>query len=185
MATSSCCTSGRSNAGIAIARSRGWSRPPRAMRHRASKSSACTARSSSARWCDSVVAKAAEFGRTYPIMLDNDPSYWRALGQRVLAAWYLIDRTGVVRRSSSAKRTRAMRAGAGARNRRTAGEAAGRGALMPARGHGDSGRRRESILRAGRAGPDPPPFLARLARASPAGSGRLLRFLCACPSPYS
>ena len=44
-----------------------------------------------------VVAKAAEYGVSNPVMLDNDYSYWNALGNQYWPAWYLIDRQGRLR----------------------------------------------------------------------------------------
>lgn len=44
-----------------------------------------------------VAAKAQQFGLSHPIMIDNDFSYWRALGNRYWPAYYLIDKRGRVR----------------------------------------------------------------------------------------
>jgi thiol-disulfide isomerase/thioredoxin len=44
-----------------------------------------------------VIAKAAEHGVRYPIMLDNDFAFWNALGNRYWPAFYLVDRQGRVR----------------------------------------------------------------------------------------
>ena len=44
-----------------------------------------------------VAAKASEFGLEHPIMIDNDFSYWRAMGNRYWPAFYLIDKQGRVR----------------------------------------------------------------------------------------
>ena len=44
-----------------------------------------------------VVAKVAELGVTWPVMLDTDMSYWQALGNRYWPAFYLLDRAGRVR----------------------------------------------------------------------------------------
>lgn len=44
-----------------------------------------------------VVRKAAEFKLHHPIMLDNDLSYWNALGNRYWPAFYLIDKQGRAR----------------------------------------------------------------------------------------
>lgn len=44
-----------------------------------------------------VRAKVAEFGLTHPVMLDNDFSYWRAMGNRYWPAFYLVDKRGLVR----------------------------------------------------------------------------------------
>ncbi len=46
---------------------------------------------------DKVVQKMAKFGLTHPVMLDNDFSYWRALGNRYWPAFYLIDKRGNLR----------------------------------------------------------------------------------------
>lgn len=46
---------------------------------------------------DSVVEKVREFGLTHPVMMDNDMSYWRALGNRYWPAFYLIDKHGKAR----------------------------------------------------------------------------------------
>jgi thiol-disulfide isomerase/thioredoxin len=46
---------------------------------------------------DNVAAKIREFGIEHPVMLDNDFSYWRAMGNRYWPAFYLIDRRGEVR----------------------------------------------------------------------------------------
>lgn len=46
---------------------------------------------------ENVRAKIAEFGLTHPVMLDNDFSYWRAMGNRYWPAFYLIDKHGRVR----------------------------------------------------------------------------------------
>lgn len=45
----------------------------------------------------SVVAKVAEFGLHHPVMIDNDFSYWNAMGNRYWPAFYLIDKQGHVR----------------------------------------------------------------------------------------
>lgn len=44
-----------------------------------------------------VAAKVAEFGLHHPVMIDNDFSYWKAMGNRYWPAFYLIDRKGVLR----------------------------------------------------------------------------------------
>jgi thiol-disulfide isomerase/thioredoxin len=44
-----------------------------------------------------VTRKMAEFGLKHPVMLDNDFSYWRALGNRYWPAWYLLDKQGRIR----------------------------------------------------------------------------------------
>lgn len=46
---------------------------------------------------DTVVAKVREFGIAHPVMLDNDHSYWRAMGNRFWPAFYLLDRGGNIR----------------------------------------------------------------------------------------
>lgn len=45
-----------------------------------------------------VRAKVAEFELTHPVMIDNDFSYWRAMGNRYWPAFYLIDKQGAVRK---------------------------------------------------------------------------------------
>lgn len=45
-----------------------------------------------------VRAKVTEFELTHPVMIDNDFSYWRAMGNRYWPAFYLIDKQGVVRK---------------------------------------------------------------------------------------
>ena len=44
-----------------------------------------------------VAAKVKEFGIEHPVMLDNDFSYWRALGNRYWPAFYVIDKQGRLR----------------------------------------------------------------------------------------
>ena len=44
-----------------------------------------------------VAAKIAEFGLQHPVMLDNDLSYWRALGNRYWPAIYQVDKRGRIR----------------------------------------------------------------------------------------
>ncbi|MEO0422764.1 MAG: redoxin domain-containing protein [Pseudomonadota bacterium] len=44
-----------------------------------------------------VAAKAREFELHHPLMIDNDFSYWRALGNRYWPTYYLIDKRGRVR----------------------------------------------------------------------------------------
>jgi thiol-disulfide isomerase/thioredoxin len=44
-----------------------------------------------------VEQKVAEYGLKHPVMLDNDFSYWNAMGNRYWPAFYLIDRQGRVR----------------------------------------------------------------------------------------
>jgi thiol-disulfide isomerase/thioredoxin len=49
------------------------------------------------RQSERVVAKVKEFGIRYPVMLDNDFSYWNALGNRYWPAFYVIDKQGLLR----------------------------------------------------------------------------------------
>jgi hypothetical protein len=44
-----------------------------------------------------VAAKAAELHLTHPIMVDDDHSYWNALGNRYWPAFYLVDQAGRLR----------------------------------------------------------------------------------------
>ena len=44
-----------------------------------------------------VAAKIKEFGLHHPVMLDNDFSYWRALGNRYWPAFYIVDKQGRLR----------------------------------------------------------------------------------------
>jgi thiol-disulfide isomerase/thioredoxin len=46
---------------------------------------------------DRVAAKVKEFGIRHPVMLDNDFSYWKALGNRYWPAFFVIDKQGRVR----------------------------------------------------------------------------------------
>jgi len=46
---------------------------------------------------DNVVRKVAEFGLKFPVMIDNDYSYWNAFGNRYWPAFYLVDKQGKVR----------------------------------------------------------------------------------------
>jgi thiol-disulfide isomerase/thioredoxin len=46
-----------------------------------------------------VVRKVAELGVRWPVMLDNDYVYWKALHNRYWPAFYLVDRAGRVRAS--------------------------------------------------------------------------------------
>jgi thiol-disulfide isomerase/thioredoxin len=46
---------------------------------------------------DKVIAKVKEFGIRHPVMLDNDFSYWTALGNRYWPAFYVIDKRGMLR----------------------------------------------------------------------------------------
>lgn len=43
-----------------------------------------------------VRAAVKDLGITYPVMIDGDFSYWRALGNRYWPAFYLVDRDGRV-----------------------------------------------------------------------------------------
>lgn len=44
-----------------------------------------------------IVEKVAEFKLPHPVMIDNDFSYWNALGNRYWPTFYLIDKQGRVR----------------------------------------------------------------------------------------
>ena len=44
-----------------------------------------------------VAAKIREFQLTHPVMIDNDFSYWKAMGNRYWPAYYIIDKKGQVR----------------------------------------------------------------------------------------
>ncbi|MFT4560502.1 MAG: thiol-disulfide isomerase/thioredoxin [Gammaproteobacteria bacterium] len=44
-----------------------------------------------------IAAKIEEFGLTYPVMVDNDYSYWKAMRNRFWPTFFLIDKYGVVR----------------------------------------------------------------------------------------
>jgi len=46
---------------------------------------------------NNVVAKAKEFKLHHPIMMDNDFSYWNALGNQYWPTFYLIDKQGRLR----------------------------------------------------------------------------------------
>ena len=46
---------------------------------------------------ENVVRKVAEFGLAHPVMMDNDFSYWKAMGNRYWPAFYLIDKAGRIR----------------------------------------------------------------------------------------
>lgn len=46
---------------------------------------------------DRVEAKVKEFELHHPVMMDNDFSYWRALGNRYWPTYYLVDTDGYVR----------------------------------------------------------------------------------------
>ena len=47
---------------------------------------------------ENVRAKVREFELAHPVMIDNDFSYWRAMGNRYWPAFYLIDKRGLVRK---------------------------------------------------------------------------------------
>ena len=44
-----------------------------------------------------IVEKVKEFDLHHPVMIDNDFSYWRAMGNRYWPSFYLIDKRGVIR----------------------------------------------------------------------------------------
>ena len=44
-----------------------------------------------------IERKVAEFGLPHPVMIDNDFSYWKALGNRYWPTYYLVDRRGRLR----------------------------------------------------------------------------------------
>ncbi len=44
-----------------------------------------------------VAAKVREFGLGHPVMIDNDFSYWKAIGNRYWPAFYLVDKRGQLR----------------------------------------------------------------------------------------
>lgn len=44
-----------------------------------------------------IIDKAREFELHHPIMIDNDYSYWKAVGNRYWPAFYVIDRDGALR----------------------------------------------------------------------------------------
>ncbi|MDX1610399.1 MAG: redoxin family protein [Halofilum sp. (in: g-proteobacteria)] len=44
-----------------------------------------------------VAAKMDEFGLEHPVMIDNDFSYWRALGNRYWPTFYVVDREANIR----------------------------------------------------------------------------------------
>lgn len=46
---------------------------------------------------DRIVAKTKEFKLPHPVMIDNDFSYWRAMGNRYWPTYYLIDKKGTIR----------------------------------------------------------------------------------------
>ena len=47
---------------------------------------------------ENVLAKVQKFELTHPVMIDNDFSYWQAMGNRYWPAFYLIDKRGIVRK---------------------------------------------------------------------------------------
>jgi hypothetical protein len=47
--------------------------------------------------CDQIVAKSKEFKLAHPIMIDNDFSYWRSMGNRYRPTYYLLDKQGKIR----------------------------------------------------------------------------------------
>ena len=44
-----------------------------------------------------IERKVAEFGLPHPVMIDNDFSYWKALGNRYWPTYYLVDKHGRMR----------------------------------------------------------------------------------------
>ena len=46
---------------------------------------------------ENVEAKTREFGLQHPVMIDNDFSYWRAVGNRYWPAFYIFDKQGRLR----------------------------------------------------------------------------------------
>ena len=44
-----------------------------------------------------IERKVAEFALDHPVMIDNDFSYWKALGNRYWPTFYLIDKNGRLR----------------------------------------------------------------------------------------
>ena len=46
---------------------------------------------------ENIAAKIQEFGLHHPVMIDNDFSYWRTMGNRYWPAFYIIDKKGSVR----------------------------------------------------------------------------------------
>ena len=44
-----------------------------------------------------VARKVKEFKLKHPIMIDNDHSYWKAMGNRYWPAFYIIDKKGTIR----------------------------------------------------------------------------------------
>lgn len=47
---------------------------------------------------DRIQAKVQELKLHHPIMVDNDMAYWRAMNNRYWPAFYLIDKTGKIRK---------------------------------------------------------------------------------------
>ena len=45
----------------------------------------------------SIEAKIREFMLQHPVMIDNDHSYWRAMGNRYWPAYYIVDKQGRIR----------------------------------------------------------------------------------------
>ena len=43
-----------------------------------------------------VVAAVEKFGKTHPVMMDNDYTYWKALDNRYWPSFYLVDRKGFI-----------------------------------------------------------------------------------------
>ena len=46
---------------------------------------------------ESLQKKIVEFGLQHPVMMDNDFSYWNAMGTRYWPSFYLVDKQGMVR----------------------------------------------------------------------------------------
>lgn len=46
---------------------------------------------------DRVVEKTGEFALRHPVMMDNDYSYWKAIGNRYWPTFYLVDKQGRLR----------------------------------------------------------------------------------------
>lgn len=46
---------------------------------------------------ENVVAKVTEFNLRHPVMLDNDFSYWKAIGNRYWPTFYVLDKQGRIR----------------------------------------------------------------------------------------
>lgn len=46
---------------------------------------------------ENVVRKLAELGVSYPVVLDNERRYWKAMGNRYWPSFYLVDRHGRIR----------------------------------------------------------------------------------------